>query len=49
MPLQTVESIDVGSVGRGDVSAIVALVADDVQWEAWTRQLRPIPAYARHS
>jgi ketosteroid isomerase-like protein len=33
-PLQTVEQIYV-AFGKGDVGAIVDLMADDVRWEAW--------------
>jgi uncharacterized protein len=34
-PLETVQSI-YAAFGRGDVPAIIALMADDVEWESWS-------------
>jgi uncharacterized protein len=34
-PLETVQSI-YAAFGRGDVPAITALMADDVEWESWS-------------
>jgi ketosteroid isomerase-like protein len=34
-PLETVQAI-YAAFGRGDVPAIIALMSDDVEWEAWS-------------